>query len=47
MVPYVGTGLLLVESRGQGINLAFELGDATVGFLLSLSGWGSRDAAKC
>ena len=35
--------LLGVEGRGEGIDLALELGDATVGLFLALAGWGRGD----
>jgi hypothetical protein len=47
VMPEVGGGLLLrVQGRRQGVDLAFELGNTAVGFLLAFAGRRSGDAGE-
>jgi hypothetical protein len=47
VMPKLGGSLLLrVQRRCQGVDLAFKLGNAAVGFLLALAGRWSGDAGE-
>jgi hypothetical protein len=47
VMPEVGGGLLLrVQGRRQGVDLAFELGNTAVGFLLAFAGRWGGDAGE-